>query len=1046
MSFESVLDAATELLKRRRRVTYRLLQREFGLDDAALADLKDELILAQRLARDEDGLVLVWAADPAETSVAERRRLTVMFCDLVGSTKLSTRLDPEDLRDVVRSYHEECAAVLRPTGGHIAQYLGDGILVYFGYPVANEDDAERAVRAGLAIVQAVRHLSARLSTQVAGGLAVRVGIHTGLVVIGDLGDANQPGTLALGEAPNIAAHIQAVATPDSVLISQATLSLLPPRFITEDLGLVVLKDPAHPVRLARVAGELDSQLPRSARPQLVDPSGHLRALQTAWSRVRGGEGLSLLIRGEAGLGKTRLSDELVAEVQTDKLPVRVLRCSAFHRHSALHPVAQHLLQRAGLNPDAPGEDTLQRLLGLQQADGIARTDTLPLLAALVGTDAPRSSTEMQPAALMLALQQLLVDWLSAAARESAALMVWEDVHWADPSTLALMKRLLEGPATAGLLTVLTTRPDFTAPWDESRLQTVALQRMGTNAIRHVIRQVAAGKALAPALIDRIVATAEGVPLYAEQITRSVLDNASDAVQIEVPATLHASLMARLDRMGPAKQVAQTAALLGREFSTDLLAAVCALPRGELERALQQLSQGDVLQTLPDLVPPRHAFRHALLQVAAGESMLRTARQQTHARIADVLRTQFAETIEAEPETLARHVTEAGQAEAALDLWRRAGEHALARSAVAEAVSHLQQGLELVPQLPAGPDRDSAELALQILLASALRAGQGVAAPATGSAYERASALARTLGDHQRLIPALNGLYAYHLVRGRCDEALAPAQQLLDAARAHGDALFEMIGHRAVGAVAFHVGDPATARHHLEQGLAQYVPERHAPMAMVLGIDHKVAASNFLSLTLTAQGEEATAVSVQRESLDWADRLGHDHSTAQALIFYCLMLAVQDNWQAITPLAERVTELGQKRGFPLMESSGRFFLAAARAMGEQAHGELPVMQEAATQWWATGARNYRPLVELILARVQVQVGDGQAARRLLRAAHGGVAASGERWIEPELWRLQGELLPEHREADLKRALSLAQTQGATGFVKRAQRSLAAHGLA
>jgi class 3 adenylate cyclase/predicted ATPase len=1043
MSFESVLDAAIELLKRRRRVTYRLLQREFDLDEAALADLKDELILGQRLARDEDGVVLVWSA-AAEASVAERRRLTVMFCDLVGSTKLSTRLDPEDLRDVVRSYHEECAAVLRPTGGHIAQYLGDGILVYFGYPVANEDDAERAVRAGLAIVQAVRLLSTRLAARVAGGLAVRVGIHTGLVVIGDLGDANQPGTLALGEAPNIAAHIQSVATPDSVLVSQATLELLPQRFITEDLGLVVLKDPANPVRLARVAGELDALQPRNARPQLVDPAGHLRALQTAWARAAAGHGLALLVCGEAGLGKTRLGDELMAEVQAAGAPVRVLRCSAFHRHSALHPVAQHLLQRAGLNPDAPGESALGRLHALQVEDGIERSSTLPQLAALVGVEAPDTPTDPSPAALMQALQTLLVDWLSAAARTGPALMLWEDVHWADPTTLALLKRLLEGGLPPGLLLVLTTRPDFTPPWRADAVaKTLVLERMGVGAIRHVIQQVAGGRALAPALVDRIVHTAEGVPLYAEQITRSVLDSATDAVHIEVPATLHASLMARLDRMGPAKAVAQTAALLGREFSPELLAAVCALPRGELERSLQQLTQGDVLQTLPDLQPPRYAFRHALLQVAAGESLLRTARQQTHARIAQVLRGQFPETVDAAPETLARHVTEAGDTDEALALWRRAGEHALARSAVAEAVSHLQTGLDLLPQLPAGRTRDTTELGLQVLLASALRAGQGVAAPATGAAYERASALARELGDRPRLIPALNGLYSYHLVRGRCDEAQAPAQQLLDTARAHGDALFEMIGHRAVGAVAFHVGDPATARHHLQLGLAQYVPERHAPMAMVLGIDHKVAASNFLSLTLCAQGDDAAAMEVQRGCLAWADQLGHAHSTAQALVFYCLMLAVQENWQAIGPMAERATELGQKRGFPLMESSGRFFQAAARAMGEHATGELPQMQVSASQWWATGARNYRPLVELILARVQAQAGDMQAARQLLRAAHGGVAASGERWIEPELWRLQGELLAEHRENDLRRALELARRQGASGFEQRAQRSMAAH---
>ena len=335
MSFESLLDAATELLKRRRRITYRALQREFGLDEATLADLRDELILGQRVARDENGTVLEWTA--VEATPGERRWLTVMFCDLVGSTKLSARLDPEDLRDVVRGYHDECAGVLRPLGGYIAQYLGDGILVYFGYPMANEDDAERAVRAGLAIVHAVNQLGARLSQRLAGALAVRVGIHTGRVVVSDLGDARNPETLALGEAPNLAAHIQSAAGAGQVLVSQATYALLPPAFDTEDLGPVVLKDPANPVHLWRVRGDRRARDPAALRPprrQLVDPAGHLERLAQSWQRVRSGDGRLLLVRGEAGLGKTRLAAELCDRVQAGGDRVRVLRCSAFHRRGS----------------------------------------------------------------------------------------------------------------------------------------------------------------------------------------------------------------------------------------------------------------------------------------------------------------------------------------------------------------------------------------------------------------------------------------------------------------------------------------------------------------------------------------------------------------------------------------------------------------------------------------------------------------------------------------------------------------------------------------
>ncbi len=1051
MSFEPVIDAAVELLRRRRRITYRVLQREFGLDDAALADLRDELILAQRLARDDGGQVLVWAGEPEGGTVpaptigaaGERRRLTVMFCDLVGSTRLSTRLDPEDLRDVVRSYHAECAAVLRPSGGHIAQYLGDGLMVYFGWPASYEDDAERAVLAGLAIVGAVRQLGQRFAARLPEGLAVRVGIHTGLVVVGGVGEHEDAAALALGEAPNLAAHIQSVAQPDTVLVSQATLALLPPRFVVDDLGLVVLKDPQHPVRLARVRGESDdatARANRAARAPLVDAGGWMPRLREAWGEARSGATQLVLVAGEAGLGKTRLVDELAAEAREGGAPVHLIGCSAFHRSSALHPMQQYLLRRAGLNPERPGPSAVALIAERLAADGIAAERSTPLLTALFGHDG--GSAALPPAALMQGLQALLAEALCAVARERPALLVIEDLHWADPSTLAVIHRLLTLAPVRGLLVLATTRPDGEPPLPpEASSLRLALQRLPDEAVRRIVSQVAGPRRLAPALVERIAERAEGVPLYAEQITRSVLDAPADGGAPEVPPSLHASLMSRLDRMGPAKAVAQTAALLGREFSPQLLAAVCGMNEAEVEPALSLLMQGDVLAPISGVEPPRYAFRHALLQAAAGESLLRSARQLAHGRIARVLREQFPGTVESEPETLARHLTEAGDAPRAVAQWQRAGEHALARSAVVEAVSHLREGLALVPQLKDAGARDAAELALQVLLASALRAAEGIAAPATGTAYERAVALARVLGHRERLIPALNGLYSYHLVGGRCDAALPPARELLDTARAHGDALFEMIGHRAVGAVAFHVGDPRAARVHLEAGLALYKPEQHAPLAVVLGIDHRVATSNFLALTLSVLGDEERALAVQQQGLAWAEQLDHAHSLAQALVFHTLLLASMERWDRIPPLAERAEAVGRKRGFPLMERAGRFFAATAQAFGGDPAGALPAMSQAATDWWATGAANYRPLVELLLARTHATLGHETEVLRLLGSAESGIAASGERWIEPEYWRVSALLRPSLRAPHLAQAEAVAMAQGATGLLARARRDSA-----
>ena len=1057
MAFEQLLDAATELLRRRMRLTHRGLQRQFSLDDETLRDLVHELTRGQRVARIEDGEVLVWQGSDAIPP--ERRQLTVMFCDLVGSTRLAAALDPEDLREVIQRYQAECAAVLVPLGGHIAQYLGDGILVYFGYPQAHEDDAERAARAGLAVVQAVKRLSAPLRARYGIELAARVGLHSGVVVIGDIGDAQRRETLALGEAPNLAAHIQARAPAQAVVASEDTARLLPARLQREPLPEAMSRPDGRPLGLWRIVGHHDGLAfeARVTRP-LVDPQQLLPRLREVWQAAVAGDSQALLLQGEPGLGKTRLADELRAEVRRGDAEILVLRSSAFHRHTPLHPFSEAIARRAGLDADSPSDEVRERLRQLQTQARLSHPQAAALLTGLVAPSAALAgeATTLTPAELMQGTQAVLVEWLGAAAQRGPLLLVCEDLHWADASTLALLQRLLTDRPLPRTLVLMTARRDFIPPWPATCASLQQLQRMPAKPLAEVVKQLPGATQLSAPLLQQVVDAADGVPLYAEEIGKVVIASADAAATgpPQVPASLQASLTARLDRLGAGKPLAQAAALLGREFSLELLAAVTDLPVAELAGGLQQLVQADLLRRRGAPPAARYAFRHALLQQAAADSMLRSERRALHRRIAAALQQRFPARVEAEPETLARHLVEAGESLRAIPWWQQAGDRALARSALPEAIAHLEAGLQLLPAVPDEPSRQRVELALQLRRASALRAVQGIGAPATGQAYTRCVALARSLNDPSALSTALNGLYACHMVRGECTAAREPAAALLQVAELQADPTTRMIGHRAVGAVAFHLGEIATAREHLERAVALYDPAQHAPLAVTLGIDHKVIAGNFLALTLFVMGEDEAALARQREGLAHAEVLDHAHSKAQALVFGCVLLALLGEWAELAQWAERAVTLSQAQRFALMEAGGRCFLGAARSFGtddlaEAARG-LEQMQQAAHQWWSTGARNYRSFVEVLMARAHARLGRIDPCRALLQDARQGVEQTGERWAEPELWRAEGELL---RGIDgealslhkLRQALAVAEAQGARGWVRRARASLAAREL-
>jgi predicted ATPase/class 3 adenylate cyclase len=913
MTFDDILAQVVTLLQRQGRVSYRALKVRFDLDDEYLDILREELLYVYPVL-DDQGRGLVWTGAVAETGApapqlpqsmqasrvlyeqpapiaspptvpptpdAERRQLTVLFCDLVDSTGLARQLDPEELREVVRAYQDTCAKVIARFEGHIAQYLGDGLLVYFGYPLAHEDDAQRAVRAGLGMLEAVGQLNTRLGHERGVQLAVRLGVHTGLVVVGEVGSGTRQEQLALGETPNLAARLQGLAAPNTLVISAATWQLLRGFFACQSLGTPLLKGFAQPLEVYQGLSEstarsrLDAVGSTGLTP-LVGWEQEVGLLRERWAQVKDGLGQVVLLNGEAGIGKSRLVQVLQEHVASEPQAwLTPCQCSPYYQNTALYPLID-LLERVALRferEESPAQK-LRKLEGFLVQYGLPLAETVPLFAALLlpatasaeggaqrvfngapfpatasaeggaqrvfngapfpatasaeggaqrvfngapslplGTDyAPLTgSPEQQKQQTLYALLTILL----RIAAQQPVLFVMEDLHWVDPTTLDFLTLLVDQGPTARILVLLTCRPDFSSPWTgRSHLTQVTLARLPRRQAAEMTGQVAHRKALPPEVVEQVVAKTDGVPLFVEELTKMVLESGllqereeryeltGPLPPLAIPATLHDSLMARLDRLATVKGLAQLGATLGREFSYELLQAVSPWDEGTLRRGLQQLVEAEFLYQQG--LPPQATFlfKHALIQDAAYQSLLKSTRQQYHQHIAQVLEARFPEICEMQPELLAHHLTEAGLYAQAIGYWQKAGQRAIERSANLEAIGHLTTGLDLLKTLPDTPARAQQELALHMALGTALVSAKGLSAPEVEHAYVRARELCQQVGDAPDLFPVLWGLSVTHVQQGKLQIARELAEQCLTLAQHLHDAALLLEAHTIVGSCLY----------------------------------------------------------------------------------------------------------------------------------------------------------------------------------------------------------------------------------------------------
>jgi class 3 adenylate cyclase/predicted ATPase len=1002
------------------------------------------------------------------TSQAERRRLTVVFCDLVGSTALSGQLDPEELHDLTRHYQRVCAEVVGRHGGNVAQFLGDGLLVYFGYPIAHEDDAQRAVRAGLEIVAAVSGLRARPERS----LQVRVAVHTGLAVVGNLGDGTDPEAIGIvGETPNIAARLQSIAEPGTVIISESTYRLIEGFFLCRSLGGHTLKGVAAPIELHSVLEEsgVQSRFEQAVAAGLtpfVSRETEVALLLERWERARDGAGQVVLLSGEAGIGKSRLLRALKERTAGQAVTDLGTRCSPYYQDSALYPIIgffQYFLQ---FQRDDNAETKLTALERALENFGFPLSETVPLLAALLSLP---SSHRYPPLAMTPQRQkrktlETLVAWLLKEAERHPTRVVVEDVHWADPSTLEFLALLIDQVLHARLFVALVFRSEFFPPWrSQAQMTSIALGRLSRGATASMIEFIAGGKQLPPDLSREIAKKTDGIPLFVEELTRMVLESGmlreqdngyeltSPLTSLAIPSTLYESLMARLDRLGSAREVAQIAATIGKEFSYELLRAISPLDETKLTGALNRLVDADVLEQYLLSPQTQYSFRHALIRDAAYESLLRSKRRQYHGQIAAALQESFPEIVNANPELIAVHYTDAGLVEQAVASWQRAGQRALERSANQEAIRHLTKGLELLSILPETQEHLQQELLLRATLGPAVMLAKGFASLEAQNVYTRARLLCQQVSDISLRFQVFWALWVSHVARGEHGKARESAEECLRLALAAQDSTLSLGAHHAMGVSLLIVGEFVQGFEHIKQGSRIYDRSQHSRLVSALGQDSGVLCLSYEAFFLWFLGYPNQALTRIREALTLARELSHPATVATTANIACWVYQLFHDGQATLEQAEAAIALSTDREFEFWRAMGEIMRGWALTQQGLLDDGIARIRIGISSFRSTGGEIMLPFIMYLLAEAYGRLGLATEGLTILTEAQAALDSSGERWWEAELQRLKGELIlmqpdtlssqgTEEAEACFQRALATARAQSAKSLELRAAISL------
>jgi class 3 adenylate cyclase/predicted negative regulator of RcsB-dependent stress response/DNA polymerase III delta prime subunit len=970
-----------------------------------------------------------------------------MFCDLVGSTALSTQFDPEDLRELIGAYHCAVTAVVGGFDGFVAKYMGDGVLVYFGYPRAHEDDAERAVRAGLGSIEAVSRLDAGPIK-----LQARVGIATGLAVVGDLiGVGSAQEQSVVGETPNLAARLQAVATPASLVIAAGTRQQIGELFDLEDLGPQHLTGFAEPQRAWRVLGESGEvsrfEALRSGTTPLFGRDEEVELLLRRWERAKTGEGRVVLISGEPGIGKSRLTAALSEEIGTE--PYTRLRyfCSPHHQDSAFYPFIVQLERAA----DFARDDTIEAKLGKLRAllaPGTRNDNDIALLSELLSLPSPAADLNISPQLKREKVFEALLNQLEVEAQRRPVLLVFEDAHWIDPTSRELLDLTVDRVRRLPVLLAITFRPEFQPPWSgRSHVNSLALNRLDEGDGAALVKELAGDVHLDADIVAEIVAHTDGVPLFVEELTKAVLESAGQEdrrAARSVPTTLHASLMARLDRLGPAaKEVAQIGAVLGREFAYELIEPVAQRDERELQIALSQLNDAGLLFCRGTAPNSSYLFKHALVQDTAYSTLLRGRRQELHARVAAVLQQNFADLVERQPELLAHHLTAAGETERAIDQWLKAGQYATARLAHLEAIRHFDRGLAAMAALAEGPARDGQELELQLARGLALFTAEGFGAAEALQAYTRARELAERRGDARQQFMAVYGLWQSANGAGNILECRSSSNRLQHLTADNADDELRLQAHHSAWATCLFSGEPAAAREHCEEGSRLYDPERHRLHRHLYGGHDPGACARYMGAQVywvlgypdkgSAGGSEALALS---------ERIAHPFSFALALQYVSMLHLDRGEPELALQRIDEVETLAaeQRLGFVLEPQLLRGAALMAQGAFEEA---VACLREGLARRTAARLRCYGMAR---LADALTRQGEHGAALAAATDGLSTVESTGHRQWEAELHRLKGIALSGlNRLVDgqnaLEEAMRIARRQQAKSYELRAATSLA-----